>query len=63
MMFLTVSGAGLIVAGSAFFWYLLPRRGQVNRLVQNAAVGSMVTIAIMSVLTLGVCMLFEGLFG
>jgi hypothetical protein len=63
MPLFTIIGAALIVVTSAFYWYLLPRNGQVNRLVENSAVGSMVTIAVMTVLTVGICMLFEGLFG
>ena len=63
MMSFTIIGAALVVTACAFFWYLLPRKGQVNPLVENSAVGSMVTIAIMGVLTFGVCVMFSGLFG
>jgi hypothetical protein len=63
MTFFTIVGASLIVMASTFFWYLLPRNGQVNPLVKNSAVGSMVTIAIMGALTFGVCVMFSGLFG
>jgi hypothetical protein len=63
MPLFTIIGAALIVVTSAFYWYLLPRNGQVNRLVENSGVGSMVTIAVMTLLTVGTCMLFEGLFG
>jgi hypothetical protein len=63
MMFFTIFGAAMVVTASASFWYLLHRNGQVNPLVQNSDVGSMVTIAIMGVLTIGVCVMFEGLFG
>jgi hypothetical protein len=62
-MFSAIFGAALTVVTSAFYWYLLPRNGQVNTLVRNSDVGSMVTISIMTVLTIGICMLFEGLFG
>jgi hypothetical protein len=63
MTFFTIVGATLIVMASTFFWYLLPCNGVVNPLVKNSAVGSMVTIAIMGVLTFGVCVMFSGLFG
>ena len=62
-MFLTVSGAALVVTSIAIFWFLLPSKGQVNPLVENSSVGSMITIAIMSTLTFGLAMFFEGLFG
>jgi hypothetical protein len=62
-MFFTIFGAAMVISASASFWYLLPRNGQVNPLVRNSDIGSMVTIAIMSMLTIGVCVMFEGLFG
>jgi hypothetical protein len=62
-MFLTVSGAALVVISIAIFCFLLPSKGRVNPLVENSSVGSMITIAIMSTLTFGLAMFFEGLFG
>jgi hypothetical protein len=62
-MFLTVSGAALVVISIAIFCLLLPGKGRVNPLVENSSVGSMITIAIMSTLTFGLAMFFEGLFG
>ncbi len=62
-MFSIISGAALVFVSGAAFWYLLPHKGQVNPLVRNSDVGSMVTIAIMSGLTFGVVVLCEGLFG
>jgi hypothetical protein len=62
-MFAVGIGAIMVVGSSGFFWYLLPRHGQVNPLVRNSDVGSMVTIAIMSVLTLGIAILWGGLAG
>ena len=62
-MLSVVVGAVMIVGSSASFWYLLPRNGQVNPLVRNSDVGSMVTIGIMSVLTLGIAILWGGLAG
>jgi hypothetical protein len=62
-MFSIISGAALVVVSGAVFWYLLPYKGQVNPIVRNSDVGSMVTIAIMSGLTFGVVILCEGLFG
>ena len=58
----TVSGVILIVFGCGSFWYLLPHKGQVHPFVQNSDVGSMITIAIMTVLTAGVALFFAGLF-
>jgi hypothetical protein len=62
-MFLTVSGAALVVISIAIFCSLLPSKGRVNPLVENSSVGSMITIAIMCTLTFGLAMFFEGLFG
>ena len=62
-MFYIILGAVLVVAPSAFFWYLLPRKGRVNPLVRNSDVGSMVTIAIMSIGTIGIALLIQGLIG
>jgi hypothetical protein len=62
-MYSTIFGAALVVSGGVFFWYLLPRNGQVNPLVKNSDVGSMVMIAILGILTIGTAMLCEGLFG
>ena len=62
-MISVIAGAIMIVGSSACFVYLLPRGGQVNPLVRNSDVGSMVTIAIMSVLTIGIAILWGGLSG
>ena len=62
-MFYAISGAALVIAACAAYGYLLPRNGQENRLVRNTDVGSMVTIAVMTVLTLGIALLLDGLFG
>jgi hypothetical protein len=53
----------LVVISIAIFCLLLPGKGRVNPLVENSSVGSMITIAIMSTLTFGLAMFFEGLFG
>ena len=60
-MFSTIIGAALTIASVAFFWYLLPRNGEVNPLVKNSDVGSMVTIGIMSTLSIGIAILVGGL--
>jgi hypothetical protein len=62
-LFSIISGAALVVASSAFYWYLLPRDGQVNPLVKNSHVGSMVTITIMCFFCIGIALLLDGLFG
>jgi hypothetical protein len=58
----TISGLALTVIGCGSYWYLLPRKGQVHPLVRNSDVGSMVTIAIMTVLTAGIALICAGLF-
>ena len=62
-MLSVIVGAVAIVAAGVSFWWLLPRGGQVHPMVRNTDVGSMVTLAIMSVLTFGAVMLFAGLIG
>ena len=62
-MLSVVSGAILVAAPGASFWYLLPRNGVVHLLVRNSDVGSMVTIGIMGAMSLGIALLFDGLFG
>ena len=62
-MFFIIPGAALVAGSSAAYWYLLPTNGQVNPLVENSDVGSMITIAIMSLDVIGIALLFDGLFG
>ena len=62
-MFSIITGAALVFASGAAFWRLLPDKGEVNPLVRNSDVGSMITIAIMAGLTFGVVILCAGLFG
>ncbi|HZQ12288.1 MAG TPA: hypothetical protein VFB31_05705 [Pseudolabrys sp.] len=58
----TISGIVLIALGAGSFWYLLPRNGEVNPIVRNSDVGSMITIGIMTVLTVGIALVCAGLF-
>ena len=60
---LAISGVALTAFGSASYWYLMPRKGVVHPLVRNSDIGSMITIGIMTILTAGVAMIFEGLLG
>jgi len=60
---LTIIGAAMIAGTSAGFWYLLPRNGKEHPLVQNTGVGSMVTIAILTLFIIGVAVMCEGLLG
>jgi len=62
-MLSVIVGASAISAAGVSFWLLLPRDGNVHPMVRNSDVGSMVTLAIMSVLTFGAVMLFAGLIG
>jgi hypothetical protein len=62
-MFSIICGAALIAVTSASFWYLLPRSGRVHPLVNKFDGGSMITIAIMTLFTFGVVLLFAGFFG
>jgi len=60
---LTIIGAALVAGTSAGFWYLLPTNGKEHPLVENAGVGSMVTIVILTLFIVGVAVLCEGLLG
>jgi hypothetical protein len=62
-MFSVVLGVALIAVGVGGFWFLLPRNGQEHPLVQNTGVGSTAAIVIVSSLTIGVALLFNGLAG
>jgi len=62
-MFAVICGAALAVGASASFWYFLPRNGQVHPLVERFDGGSMITLAIMTVFTTGVVMMFAGFLG
>ena len=62
-MLYIILGLALVVAGCGSFWYLLPRKGVVHPFVQNSDVGSMVTIGIMTVITIGFVFLGAGFLG
>jgi hypothetical protein len=62
-MFTVIFGAALVAVTSASFWYFLPRKGQVHPLVEKFDGGSMITLAIMTILTIGVVMMFAGFLG
>jgi hypothetical protein len=59
---LNAIGLACIAFGCASFWYLLPRDGRVHPLVERWDGGSMLTLGIMSVLTVGIIVLIAGLF-
>jgi len=62
-MFIVICGAALAAGAGASFWYFLPRNGQVHPLVERFDGGSMITLAIMTVFTTGVVMMFAGFLG
>jgi len=62
-MFSIISGVALVGASGGSFWYLLPRNGRVHPLVANSDVGSLITIAIMTLLTAGIAFLAAGIAG
>jgi hypothetical protein len=61
-MYITI-GAILTASGCGCFWYLLPRDGRVHPLVQWWDGGQMVTIGIMSIITCGIALMLDSLFG
>ena len=62
-MFSIICGVALIIVTGAVFWYLLPRNGRVHPLVNALDGGSMITLAIMTLFTIGLVMIFAGFFG
>jgi hypothetical protein len=58
-----ILGAALIASGCGSFWYLLPRDGKVHRIVQMWDGGQMLTIGIMSMITCGIALMLDGVFG
>ena len=62
-MFTVICGAALAFGAGASFWYFLPRKGQVHPLVERFDGGSLITLAIMTILTIGVVMVFAGFLG
>ncbi|HZP70809.1 MAG TPA: hypothetical protein VFB29_12765 [Pseudolabrys sp.] len=60
---LAIIGAAMVAGTAAGFWYLLPRNGQEHPLIENSGVGSMATITILTLFTIGIALFFEGLFG
>jgi hypothetical protein len=54
-------GLVLIGAGVASFWYLLPRDGHAR--VENTDIGSLITIGIMGLVTVGVVFVGAGILG
>ncbi|HXX09074.1 MAG TPA: hypothetical protein VEJ43_13510 [Pseudolabrys sp.] len=59
-MFILICGAALAAGASVSFWYFLPRNGQVHPFVEKFDGGSMITLAIMTVFTTGLVLLFAG---
>ena len=62
-MLALISGAALAVGASAGFWYFLPRKGQMHPFVEKFDGGSMLTLAIMTVFTTGLVLIFAGFLG
>ena len=55
-----ICGLVLIALSVGAFWYLLPANDQENPLMENMTIGSTATIIIMSTLTIGVALFFNG---
>jgi hypothetical protein len=60
---LFVFGVAITAFGCGGFWYLLPRQGVVHPFVQKWDGGQLVTIGIMSIITCGIALMLDGLFG
>jgi hypothetical protein len=55
-------GLACIAFGCASFWYLLPRHNRIHPLVKRWDGGSMLTLGIMTVVTVGIIVLIGALF-
>jgi hypothetical protein len=62
-MFTVICGAALAAGASASFFFFLPRNGQVHPLVEKFDGGSLITLAVMTIFTTGLVMVFAGFFG
>jgi len=60
---LVILGVAITVFGCGSFWYLLPRDGKIHPLVQLWDGGQMLTIGVMSIITCGIALMLEGVFG
>ena len=60
-MFEILMGVALVVGASTAYWYLLPCNGQVNPLVKNSDMGSLITITIMTIVTVGIGLVIDGM--
>lgn len=56
-----ISGAVVFGAGGAGLWYFMPRNGEVHPLTKRPLLDSLIPIAIVSALALGVAMFIAGL--
>lgn len=55
-----ISGLVMIAGSSLVFWRLLPRDGREHPLAKNSGISSMIAITIMTVLTFGIALLWNG---
>ena len=62
-MFVSILGLILVVVGCGSFWFLLPRGGSIHPLVDRWDGGSMITLIIMTVVTIGITLSVAGILG
>jgi hypothetical protein len=62
-MFNALSGLVMVGVGSGGFWYFMPKNGVVHPLAKKPFFDSMITIAIMTVLAIGVALIGDALLG
>lgn len=58
-----IIGAVLVVGSGVGFWSILPRNGKVHPLVEKFDGGSLITLAIMTIFTVGVVLLWSIFLG
>lgn len=56
-----LSGFGVFAAGGAALWYMMPTNGQVHPLARKPLLDSLIPIAIISALAIGVALIISGI--
>jgi hypothetical protein len=55
-----LSGIGLVAVGGTSLWYLMPTNGQTHPLAKLPLLDSMIPVAIISALTIGLALIISG---
>jgi hypothetical protein len=55
-----LSGIGLVAVGGASLWYMMPTNGRTHPLAKLPILDSMIPVAIISALTIGLALIISG---